>query len=145
MSRKSLWRLLAALVLLGPLSGCGFATFSRLSFNDPIKPEDVAFIQPGQTTLSEITAKLGTPDELRPLDNRDGAVIYYHFLDAKYARINYGWPLQFVSPVSAEMIMAGGGLGTDVFQVVFDSNWVAKQHAFAKHMQSNHYKLWPFK
>jgi hypothetical protein len=74
-----------------------------------------------------------------------GAVVSYHFLDAKYARINYGWPLQFVSPVSVDMILAGGGLATDVFQVAFDSQWVARQQAFAKHVQASQYRLWPFK
>ncbi|MDE3034854.1 MAG: hypothetical protein KGJ14_02665, partial [Nitrospirota bacterium] len=82
--------------------------------------------------------------ELTPLGEQDGAVAAYHFLDAKYTRINYGWPLQFVSPVSPEMIMAGGGLGTDVFQVVFDANWVARQQAFAKHVHANRHRLWPF-
>ncbi|MFM8552034.1 MAG: hypothetical protein ACKOCD_06950 [Nitrospiraceae bacterium] len=135
---------LVAFIMWLPLSGCGFASFSRLSFNDPIKPEEVAFIQPGQTTLSQIVAKLGTPDEMTPLGEKDGAVASYHFLDAKYARINYGWPLKFISPVSPEMIMAGGGLGTDVFQIVFDANWVARQYAFAKHVHANRYKLWPF-
>ena len=144
MTRKTSSLALAALIVLLSLSGCGFATFSRLSFNDPIKPEDVAFIQPGQTTFSQVVAKLGTPDELTPLGEQDGAVASYHFLDAKYTRINYGWPIQFVSPVSPEMIMAGGGLGTDVFQVVFDANWVARQHAFAKHVHANRHRLWPF-
>jgi hypothetical protein len=115
-----------------------------LSVNDPIKPEDVTFITPGKTTLVEVIAKLGTPDEMIGLDDA-GAVVSYHFLDAKYARINYGWPLQFVAPVSVDMILAGGGLATDVFQVAFDSQWVARQQAFTKHLRGSQYRLWPFK
>ncbi len=144
MFRKKLGLLLALLLLLLPLPGCGFATFTRLSVNDPIKPEDVTFITPGKTTLAEVIAKLGTPDEVVGLSDEAGAVAFYYFLDAKYARINYGWPLQFVSPVSPEMIVAGGGLATDVFQVKFDSQWMAQQHAFAKHVHASQYKLWPF-
>jgi hypothetical protein len=142
-TRQFLLPLATCLVSL-VLSGCGFASFTRLSVNDPIKPEDVTFITPGKTTLAEVIAKLGTPDEVIGLDDA-GAVVSYHFLDAKYARINYGWPLQFVSPVSVDMILAGGGLATDVFQVAFDSQWVARQQAFAKHVQASQYRLWPFK
>jgi hypothetical protein len=126
------------------LSGCGLASFTRLSVNDPIKPEDVAFITAGQTTLAEVVAKLGPPDEVLGLNDEAGAVALYHFLDVKYARINYGWPIQFVSPVSPDMIMAGGGLATDVFQVKFDSQWVARHYAFAKHVHASQYRLWPF-
>ena len=135
---------LAACLLPLVLSGCGLISFTRLSVNDPIKPEDVAFITLGKTTLAEVIAKLGTPDEVIGLDDA-GAVVSYHFLDARYARINYGWPLQFVSPASVDMVLAGGGLATDVFQIAFDSRWVVRQQAFAKHIQASQYRLWPFK
>lgn len=129
-------------MFLGSLSGCGFISFTRLSVNDPIKSEDVAFIVPGKTTLAEVVAKLGAPDEFTGLEN--GAVIVYHFRDGKYSRVNFGWPLQFWSPVSPDLILAGGGFGTDMFQVAFGLDWVARYHAFAKHIQASRYKLWPF-
>ncbi|MEW6545169.1 MAG: hypothetical protein AB1411_16380 [Nitrospirota bacterium] len=124
------------------LSGCGFATFTRLSLNDPIKPEDVAFIELGKTTFSEIQEKLGAPNEIRGIE--DGAVATYYFLDLKYSRINYGWPLQLVSPVQPDLILGGGGLATDTFQVVFGPGWVARRHAFTKHVDPSRYGLWPF-
>lgn len=136
--------LLAACLASLVLSGCGLASFTRLSLNDPITPEDVSFIAPGKTTLAEAVAKLGTPDEVVSLDEA-GAVAFYHFLDAKYTRINYGWPLQFVSPAPVDMILAGGGLATDVFQVKFDSQWVAQQQAFAEHVHAGQHRLWPFR
>jgi hypothetical protein len=144
MARQTLWLVLAFVTCSVSLSSCGFASFSRLSFNDPIKLEDVAFITPGQTTFLQVVAKLGAPDEIRPIGEDNGAVISYHFLDAKYSRVNYGWLLQFISPASVDMILAGGGLGTDVFQVQFDSNWVTRQYAFAKHVHANRFKPWPF-
>ncbi len=143
MPRMTCWCVSAVLAMLISVSGCGFASFTRMSFNDPIKPEDVAFIASGETTFVQVVAKLGAPDELISLDDK-GVVAVYHFLDAKYARINYGWPLQFVSPASVDMIMAGGGLGTDILEVIFDADWVAKQHAFSKHVDARHYKLWLF-
>jgi len=144
MTSRCFKHILAVFTLLFSMSGCGLASFTRLCLNDPITPEHVAFISPGQTTFAQVVAKLGAPDELVALDDQ-GVVAFYHFLDAKYARINYGWPLQFISPVSVDMIMAGGGLGADMFEVIFDTHWVAKQHTFAKHVQASHYTLWPFK
>ena len=124
------------------LSGCGLATFARITINDPIKPQDVEFIVPGTTTLTDVVAKLGTPDELEPL--ADGAVVSYHFRDVKYSRINLGWPLRFVIPVNPDFILAGGGLGTDLFQVFFDDRWVVQTHAFGQHTNSARFKPWPF-
>jgi hypothetical protein len=71
-------------------------------------------------------------------------VAFYHFLDARYARVNYGWAIQFFAPASVDMILAGGGLATDVFQVTFDLHWVVQERAFARHVQAGRYKLWPF-
>jgi len=144
MNRAHVRQVLAAGLLLLSLPGCGFATFTRLSFNDSIKPEDVTFITSGKTTFAEVVAVLGAPDEIIGLHENAGAVVSYHFLDAQYTRVNYGWLLQFVSPVSAEFILAGGGLGSDVFQVHFDSHWVARQQTFAKHVHAARYKFWLF-
>ncbi len=124
------------------LSGCGFATVARLSINDPIRPESVAFIIPGRTTLAEVVEHLGAPDELAALD--EGAVIAYHFRDAKYTRVNFGWPARFWLTVSPDFILSAGGLGTDVFEVAFDSRWVAREHAFAKHSGHASFNPWPF-
>ncbi len=133
--------LAVCLVPLG-LSGCGFATVARLSINDPIRQEDIAFIVPGQTTLADVVKHLGAPDELVGLDG--GAAVLYHFRDAKYSRVNFGWPARFWLTVSPDLILSAGGLGTDVFEVVFDSRWVVREHAFAKHTSNSSFNPWPF-
>ncbi len=133
--------LVACFVPLG-LSGCGFATVARLSINDPIRPEEVAFIVPGWTTFAEIVEHLGAPDELAALD--EGAVVAYHFRDAKYTRVNFGWPARFWLTVSPDFILSTGGLGTDVFEVTFDARWVVREHAFTKHSGHARFNLWPF-
>ena len=51
-------------------TGCSFI---RLTINDTIVAEDVAFIVPGQTTLRDIVERLGTPDEMQ--DAPDGVRI----------------------------------------------------------------------
>ena len=124
------------------LSGCGLATFARVTINDSIKPQDVEFIVPGTTTLADVVAKLGSPDELEGLEG--GAVLSYHFRDVKYSRINLGWPLRFVMLENPDLVLAGGGLGTDLFQVYLDDHWVVQTHAFDHHPNSARYKLWPF-
>jgi hypothetical protein len=124
------------------LQGCGFYTAARVTVNDQITHEDVSFIEPGKTTFIEVVSRLGAPDELTGEDH--GAVITYHFRDAKYSRVNLGWPLRFWVSVQPDVIFAGGAFGTDMFQVGFDQRWVAQHHAFAKHAQAVHHRLWPF-
>ncbi|MER3422103.1 MAG: hypothetical protein C4293_01560, partial [Nitrospiraceae bacterium] len=102
--------------------------------NDPIDEEDVAFIIPGQTTFSEIIERLGAPDELAGVEDGKRAVIFYHFRDAKYSRVNFGWPLRFWTPVQPDFIFSGLGFGTDVFEVALNRDWVVQYHAFAKHV-----------
>jgi hypothetical protein len=143
--------------------------WQRVSVNDTIVPEDVAFIVSGQTTLAEIVAKLGAPDEIAAFDDEStsslfsrsmkrssprlhitslpGAVARYRFVDAKRFRANFTWWMQFVvtAPgVPNDAVLQGGGVGTDEFLVVFDSNWVVSHHAFAKHADASQFRYWPF-
>lgn len=129
-----------ALVLI--VSGCGFVTFTRLTVNDPIASEDVAFIQAGTTTFAEVVTRLGVPDEINGTDH--GAVAVYHFRDARYSRLNLGWPLRFLTPVTPDLVLGAGGLGSDHFLVWFNEQWVAKEHAFAFHTAEIRSSPWPF-
>jgi hypothetical protein len=131
-----------AFAIFTVLSGCGFITFVHVTVNDPITPEEVAFIIPGQTTFAEIIERLGTPDELTGTDNQ--AVISYHFRDVAYSRVNFGWPLRFWTPVQPDMIFSTAGLGTNVFQVTFTQSWVVQEHAFAQPVERGRYIPWPF-
>ena len=125
------------------LSGCPLQ-WQRITINETIKPEDVTFIRPGQTTLSEVLAKLGAPDEIS--DTRGGAVARYRFRDVRYFRVNFGYAVKFLTPpgVPDDMVLAGGGTGTQEFHVVFDANWVVQYHAFALHLGASRYRFWPF-
>lgn len=142
-TRGSGWRLATViLIVLLALTGCGLFSSARVTINDQIQPGDVTFIVSGKTTFTEVVAQLGAPDELT--GTAHGAVSVYHFRDAKYSRVNFGWPLRFFLPVSPDMVLAGGGLGTDVFQVFFDSQWVAQTYAFAYHSRGPSFNPWPF-
>jgi len=114
----------------------------RLTVNDPIRPDDVAFIQPGQTTLAEVVAKLGPPDEISPAG--DAIIARFRFRDGKYFKIDFGRLLGFWLPVTPEMSLARGQLETDVFQVVLDSAGVVREHAFAFLSPATRFNPWPF-
>ena len=132
------------LIALGlVLSGCPLQ-WQRITVNETIHPEDVTFIRAGETTLSEVVAKLGAPDMIS--DTRGGAVARYQFRDVKYFRVNFGYAVKFFTPpgVPDDMVLAGGGTGTHEFQVMFDANWVVQYHAFARHLSASQYRFWPF-
>ncbi len=121
------------------LLGCSAA---RISVNDTLTPDDVAFIVHGTTTLAEVVAKLGPPNALAASDS--GAVGTYHFLDLKYSRVNFGWLAKPWSPVSPDLVLSGTGIGTEAFEIVLDSRWVVSHHSFTRHSEGTSFKFWPF-
>lgn len=132
-------------LLLFPQVGClrGPLTWQRLTINQPILEQDVAFIVNGVTRFTDVVDRLGSPDELQPLG--DSVVARYHFSDGKYFKGDYGWGLRFVIPFYApDLILGGGGFGTDIWQVTCDARWIVQEHAFAWHANSSEFRLWPF-
>jgi hypothetical protein len=142
------WVLMMA--LLAPfLAGCP-VRWQRLSINDPIRPADVAFIQPGKTTLTEIVEKLGVPDVMTDVEH-GGAAVRYRFLDVKYFRIDFLWGLRFVFPLlyivpgaSPSFVLGGGGGRPDEFEVLFDPAWIVRGYAFDVHASTSEFIIWPF-
>jgi hypothetical protein len=112
-------------------SACGVLTFARLSVNEPIKAEDLAFIAPGKTTLHDIVERIGAPNELAKVEG--GVLGVYYFLDAKYSKVNFGWVLRFWSPVDPDLILSKGGLGMNRLEVRFDPTWVVRDYGIAHH------------
>jgi hypothetical protein len=119
--------------------GCNFI---RITLNTPLTPEDVAFIIPGQTTLADVTAKLGSPDSLA--DATAGIVATYRFLDMKYSRVNFGWLARPWTPVDPDLILSRTGFGTDAFQVLYNSNGIVTQHSFLRHVSDLPFHAYPF-
>lgn len=127
-----------------PTAGC--IVISHVTINDPITQETVAFIQEGRTTFKDVVEELGAPTRLIGTKG-GGAIAVYQFLDIKYSRVNYGWAIQFFPQSQgqgADMILAGGGLGIDMFEVAFDERWIAKHYTFSKHANASRYVFWPF-
>jgi hypothetical protein len=135
---------LAALAALC-LAGCDPISWTRVTLNQPLAARDVAFIVPGRTRLDEVVARLGAPDQLVPA--QDGFAVNYLYRDAKYFRVNFGWPLGFVSPTAYlphDLVLENSASGADRFQVAVDSRSVVRYVGFFRGAAAAQYKAWPF-
>lgn len=133
------WCILVLVSLSATTPGCNVV---RVTLNSPITPEDVAFILPGQTTLAEVTGKLGTPDAMT--GTAGGVVATYRFLDMKYSRVNFGWLLKPWTPVDPDLVISRTGLGTDALEVFYDSNWIVTEHSFLRQLSRPLFTPYPF-
>ena len=137
---------LTLVIVLYTLPTTGCILVSHVTINDPINQETVSFIQEGRTTFNDIVEELGAPTRLMGTKG-GGAIAVYEFLDIKYSRVNYGWLIKLLPQAQAQdvdIIVAGGGLGIDMFQVTFDERWMAKSYTFSKHAKASRYVYWPF-
>jgi hypothetical protein len=127
-------------ILVGLSSvGCNVA---RLTLNNSITPEDVAFIVPGKTTLTDVIAKLGAPDSIA--NSNAGVVATYRFLDLKYSRVNFGWLAKPWTPVDPDLILARTGLGVDAFEILCDPQWLVLNQSFQRHLFRPPFNPYPF-
>ena len=131
--------LLLSTVMCVTFVGCNVA---RVSLNIPITQDDVAFIVPGQTTLTDVIMKLGAPDSIT--DSHTGVVAIYRFLDVKYSRVNFGLLLKPWSPIDTDLIISRTGLGTDAFELLCDSNWVVTHQSFLRRLSGPRFNPYPF-
>jgi hypothetical protein len=132
----------ACIIVVLVLTSMTACNFIRISFNAPITPQDVAFIVPGNTSLTDVIHKLGSPDSLA--DSTSGVVATYRFLDLRYSRVNFGWLVKPWSPIDPDLIMSRTGLGTDAFQVICDANGIVTQHGFLRHITDLPFYPYPF-
>jgi hypothetical protein len=125
------WRVTATLAAALSVAACDPISWTRVTINHPLKAEDVAFIVPGRTTLKDVVARLGAPDEL--IGTHDGMAANYRYQDSKYFRVNFGWPLGFIDPLSYaphDLVLANTRLSADTFEVAFDGRGVVAYAGF---------------
>lgn len=139
LSLRKLCSILLSILMCMVVAGCNVV---RITLNDPLTQEDVAFIVPGETTLADVVAKLGTPDSIT--DSHAGIVATYRFLDMKYSRINFGWLLKPWSPVDPDLIVSRTGFGTDAFELLCNSDWVVTHQSFLRHLSGPRFNPYPF-
>jgi hypothetical protein len=139
--RRSLFAVIAA-VLVTAIAGCDpFASFSRVALNRPLTTQDTAFIQPKMTTFMQIVEHLGPPNEVRGTSG--GAVAMYYFLDGKQTRINYAAPAQVFQAFVPDLVVSVWGLGVDQLTIWFDDRWVASDYGFAFNTNVGQFRLLP--
>ena len=114
----------------------------RIKLNTPLNQDDVAFIEPGKTTLTDVVAKLGVPDSIT--DSYLGVVATYRFLDMRYSRVNFGYLLKPWTPVDPDLIISRTGFGIDAFELYCDSNWVVTHQSFLRQLSGPQFNPYPF-
>lgn len=147
--RRKLSPLLAAALVLGlglGLGGCGGPIgWIRVTVNRPLRAQDVAFVVPRETTWDEVMRRLGAPDGL--VRSGDGVAADYFSSDSRSFRVNFGWPLRFIAPISYaphDFALGGQGSGSRSFQVAFDAQGVVTHAAFVSGAAASRYRVWPF-
>lgn len=131
--------MLLSAVMSVSVIGCNVV---RITLNTPLSQEDVSFIVPGQTTLTDVITKLGSPDSIA--DSRAGTIATYRFLDMKYSRVNFGWLFKLLTPVDPDLLISRTGFGTDAFVLLCDSNWVVTHQSFLRRLSSSRFDPYPF-
>ena len=135
--RATFW--IAVVVICLPFLGCNVV---RISLNTTLTPQDVAFIVPGETTLTDVVTKLGAPDTLT--ESETGILATYRFTNLKYSRVNFGWLAKPWTPVDPDLIFSRTGLMVDAFQIAFDPDWVVQHHAFQRKLSTPPFNPYPF-
>ena len=141
MATRRWWACHSLLIMLLCLTAAG-CNVIRVKLNSPITPDDVAFIEPGKTTLSDVIGKLGAPDSLT--DSYLGVVATYRFLDMKYSRVNFGWLVKPWSPVDPDLIISRSGFGVDAFELLCDHHWIVTQQSFLRQLSGPRFNPYPF-
>ena len=98
---------LVCCILAAVSMGCmrGPLTWQRVTLNEQIAQDDVAFIEEGRTRLMDVADRLGPPDEIQAAG--ESLIARYHFSDGRYFRADYGWGLRFVLPMAPELVLGG--------------------------------------
>lgn len=130
---------LLILMLCITIAGCNVI---RITLNTPISQAEVAFIEPGKTTLADVIGRLGAPDSIT--DSDIGVVATYRFLDMKYSRVNFGWLAKPWSPVDPDLIISRTGFGVDAFELLCDQNWVVTHQSFLRQLSGPRFNPYPF-
>lgn len=124
------WLSRAAFIVLCAtiMAGC---SVRRVVVNDVIAPSTVTFLQSGMTTLPQVVAQLGAPDEI--LESEFGLATIYQWSDTKASGVDFGFIARFFSPYSPSMTLAKTGIDMEQFHVHYDSQGRVRTFGFTRH------------
>lgn len=138
----SQWLLRGVLVVTcaASITGC---SVRRVVVNDVIAPPQVAFIQVGATSMPQVVAELGAPDEI--VESEFGLATIYQWSDTKASGVDFGFIARAFSPYSPSMTLARTGIDMEQFHVHYDSNNVVRTYGFTRHEPTRPLLwFWPF-
>lgn len=110
------------------MTGC---SVRRVVVNDVIPPAKVTFIQSGVTSLPQVVAQLGAPDEI--LESEFGLATIYQWSDTKASGVDFGFIARFFSPYSPSMTLARTGIDMEQFHVHYDTQGTVRTFEFTRH------------
>ena len=119
---------LATVLCLLVLAGC---SLRRVVVNDVISPQGVTFIQSGSTTMQQVVARLGVPNEI--VESEFGLATVYEWSDTKSSAVDFGFLARWFSPYSPSMTLARTGIDKEEFHVYYDTQGVVRTVAFTRH------------
>jgi len=137
---RSIGLIVGTLCLLLLCTGC---SVRRVTFNEAMNPEQVNFIRIGQTTLRELSAHIGAPDEVTESDF--GFVALYYWSDTKSAALDFGALTRLFLPYSPTLTLSKAGITPEQLQVVFDPQWTIRAYGFSGRSKDEPVIwFWPF-
>ena len=110
------------------MTGC---SVRRVVVNDVIPPANVTFIQSGVTSLPQVVAQLGAPDEIS--ESESGLATIYQWSDTKASGVDFGFIARFFSPYSPSMTLARTGIDMEQFHVHYDTQGIVRTFGFTRH------------
>ncbi len=119
--------------------GCDFR---RVVVNDPISPETLQRLNPGENSLNDIVQALGAPDEIDAKTR--GMVLRYRYGDSKTMRINFGWLFRIFLPVAPSMNLGRGDRVTQVLHIAMNENGTFDHYFVQDPPAPPQFWFWPF-
>jgi hypothetical protein len=121
------WPLLLLLLAMAA-TGAGGCAFTRGDLGMPFKEADIAAIKQGQSTIPDVVAVLGAPDEIIRLGNGRQAFHYFHYA-MKHATL---------------LVFSRVNIASDQLYVFFNAQGVVERVLFGERTQGLEFQFWPF-
>jgi len=120
-------------------TGCDFR---RIVVNDPISPETLQRLKPGEDSLNDIVQALGAPDAID--EKTKGMVLRYRYGDSKTMRVNFGWLFRILLPVVPPMNLGRAEGATHVLHVAMNEDGIFDHYFVQDPPASPRFWFWPF-
>ncbi len=135
-----IWHFCIGMVLIA-LWGTG-CDFRRVVVNEPISPEILQRLNPGEDSLNDIVQALGAPDEIDEMNK--GMVLRYRYGDSKTMRVNFGWLFRIFLPVVPSLNLGRGEGVTQVLHIAMNGDGTFDHYFVQDPPSPPRFWFWPF-